>query len=161
MITVIRHVGMAHKDVIPIKFQIHTVNNAGMNILDVAILGPSGLASSGRTLVTHQLFYVTDSTDKVLLSCGACSDPRMISGLFPSISKAFPQPDEHTTSDASLAQQHPAIDNPEPQLLTLDLLLLVAVPRNSYLQLSLPHYHSRLLKKIGKSNNSGSSITAA
>ena len=73
-ISTIHRLGMTRKDLIPVTLQMHAANNAKIAILGAAILQFSGQSNSGKTLVTHQLIYITDSTDKVFLSRDACID---------------------------------------------------------------------------------------
>ena len=54
-ISTIHHLGMTHKDLIPVTLQMHAANNAQIAILGAAIIQFSGQSNSGKTLFTHQL----------------------------------------------------------------------------------------------------------
>ena len=108
-ISAIHHLGMTCKDLIPVALQMHAANNAKIAILRAAIIQFSGQINSSKTLVTRQLVYITDSTDKVFLSREACTNLGLISHQFPSIGKAPLHPDNKAIPHASLAQQPPVI----------------------------------------------------
>ena len=112
-ISAIHRLGMTRKDLIPVTLQMHAANNAKIAILGAAILQFSGQSNSGKTLVSRQLVYITDSTDKVFLSREACTDLGLISRQFPSISEALLPPGNKAISHSSLAQQPPVITKQE------------------------------------------------
>ena len=112
-ISAIHRLGMTRKDLIPVTLQMHAANSAKIAILGAAILQFSGQSNSSKTLVTRQLVYITDSTDKVFLSREACTDLGLISRQFRSIGKALFPPDNTAISHASLAQQPPVITKQE------------------------------------------------
>ena len=73
-ISAIHCLGMSHKDLIPVTLQMHAANNVKVAIFRTAILHFTGQSNRSKTLVTPQLVYIMDSTNKIFLSREACTD---------------------------------------------------------------------------------------
>ena len=160
-ISTIHHLGMTCKDLIPVALQMHAANNAKLAILGAAIIQFSGQSNSGKTLVTCQLIYITDSTDKIFLSREACIDLRLISCQFPSIGEALLPPDNKAISHASLTQQPPVIMKQDLLSTTQVLLPHATALNDNYHRQSLNQYHFPRQTRTGKSHSSGSSTTTS
>ena len=139
----------------------HAANNAKITILRAAILQFSGQSNSGKTLVTRQLVYITDSTDKIFLSREACTDLGLISRQFPSIGEALFAPDNTAISHASLAQQPPAIMIQEAPQHDSGLTAPCDCPKRQHHHQSLNQYRFHRRMRTGKSYSSGSSVTTS
>lgn len=63
----------------------HTANNDGIKILRVILLHISSMHSTGHTIETRQMTYVTDLSDKLFLSREACVALGIISDSFPQV----------------------------------------------------------------------------
>ena len=66
----------------------NAANNTQLNILGAAVIRFSGTNSKGKKLVTKQIVYVTDNTDKIYLSREGCISLGLISKDFPTIGEA-------------------------------------------------------------------------
>ena len=126
--------GMSHKDLIPVTLQMHA-NNTKTAILGAAILKFSGQSNSGKRLVTCQLLYITDSTNKTFLSREACTDLGLIPNQFPSIGEALQHPGENAISNTHFAQQPPATTKLKAPLQDSGLIAHCDCPKR---QLPLP-----------------------
>ena len=65
----------------------HAAINKGITILGATIFRISGKDDQGRHVVTRQMTYVTDNSDKLFISREACIALGMISDSFPTIGK--------------------------------------------------------------------------
>ena len=63
----------------------HSADNHDIPILGAVILMLSGKDQLGDERTTRQIIYITDSTDKLFLSGGACVDLGIISDQFPTV----------------------------------------------------------------------------
>ena len=88
----IRQLGLDKNDLIPVSMRMHAANNNTIKILGAVVLRFSGKSSSGHTLETRQLTYITDSTDTIFLSREACEELGMISPNFPRIGEVNMSP---------------------------------------------------------------------
>ena len=53
---------------ISVSLKMHAANNKGIRILGAAILRFNGEDKNNTTVETHQITYITDSSDKIVLS---------------------------------------------------------------------------------------------
>ena len=67
----------------------HAAINNAINIIGAVVLRFCGQSTSGDSLETRQLTYITDSSDKLFLSREACVALGMISLKFPRIGEAL------------------------------------------------------------------------
>ena len=102
-ISAIHCLGISCKDLIPVTLQMHAAKNAKIAILSIAILQFSGQSNSGKTLMTSQLVYIMDSTNKTCVGREACTDLGLISNQFPAISEALQHLGENAISNTHLA----------------------------------------------------------
>ena len=84
-INVIEHMGMNTSDLLPVSMRMKAANKQDIRILGAAIIRFSGENNSDPKLVSRQIVYVTDSTDRVFLSRAACVDLGLISKAFPTL----------------------------------------------------------------------------
>ena len=78
---------MKSSDLIPVQTKMRAANREPINIIGGTVIRFSSTDSSGHKVETKQIVYITDSTDKIFLSKGACIDLGIISPQFPLISK--------------------------------------------------------------------------
>ena len=81
----IEELKLPSKDLIPVSMQMHSADYHDIPILGAVILMLSGKDQSGDERTTRQIIYITDSTDKLFLSRGACVDLGIISAQFPTV----------------------------------------------------------------------------
>ena len=81
----IEELKLPSKDLITVSMQMHSADNRDIPILGAVILMLSGKDQSGDERTTRQIIYITDSTDKLFLSRGACVDLGIISARFPTV----------------------------------------------------------------------------
>ena len=101
------------KDLIPVNMQMHSADNRDIPILGAIILRLSGKDQSGGERTTRQIIYITDSTDKLFLSRGACVDLGIVSTQFPVVGEVPIQADHLMSSTAdsvSSPQDETALD---------------------------------------------------
>ena len=102
--TVLHHLGLNQKDLIPVTTCMHAANNSGIKILGAIILRFSGTSQSGQTRETQQIIDITNDLNKLFLSWETCTALGIISSNFPTVSEA-PQPntanEEQKPSDAA------------------------------------------------------------
>ena len=85
-IVVINRLGLRESDLIPVKMKMNAANEDGITIIGATFLHISGTnKKTGETLITRQMTYVTDSSDKLFLSREACEALGIISKSFPEI----------------------------------------------------------------------------
>lgn len=96
-LNVIHRLGLRESDLIPVTMRMHTANNDGIKILGAILLRISSTDSTGHTIKSRQMTYVTDSSDKLFLSREACVALGIISGHFPQV---------HVTADLNAADVH-------------------------------------------------------
>ena len=97
----IQRLELTKKDLIPVKMQMHAANNKSINILGAIIIRISGKNDKDEALETRQVTYVTDNSDKLFLSKGACIDLGIISEHFPTIGEAAADQIEATYIDTT------------------------------------------------------------
>jgi len=98
-INIIEKLCLPISDLIPVSMKMHAANEGAINIHGAVILRITGTSPSGDALNSHQIVYITDSTDKFFLSRSACSDLGIISSSFPTIGEAAPIPSSSTSSE--------------------------------------------------------------
>lgn len=81
----IQRLGLTTHDLIPVKIKMHTANDQPINILGAVIIRISGVNRHGGTTETRQFTYITNDSDKLFLSKGACIDLGMITNNFPTV----------------------------------------------------------------------------
>ena len=106
----IQCLGLKETDLIPVKTKMHTANNQQINILGAIILRISGENDLGDIVETRQLTYVTNESNRLFLSKGACIDLGMIDENFPSINEVKSNQPHTDTSDT------PICDSPKRSL---------------------------------------------
>ena len=73
----VRKLGLHRRNFISIKMdEMYASNDHNINILGAAILKFSGKDRTGNTIETHQLTYVTDTSDRPYLSKGSMHSVR-------------------------------------------------------------------------------------
>ena len=72
-------------DLIPVKTRMRAANSGSINIIGGAVIRFSATNSDGQSVETRQIVYITDSSDKIFLSKGACIDLGIVSPQFPVI----------------------------------------------------------------------------
>lgn len=82
IVRVAKQLGLSTNNLIPVSMTMKAANNEGICILGAAIVR---FTSDGRRLETRQVAYVTDTSDRIFLSCTACVDLGMISDKFPTL----------------------------------------------------------------------------
>ena len=80
---VVQRLGLREEQLIPVTMRMHGANNDGIRILGALLLRISCINSTGQTVATKQMTYVTDSSDKLFLSREACSTLGIIPDNFP------------------------------------------------------------------------------
>ena len=92
---------LSSKDLIPVNMQMHSADNRDILILGAIILRLSGKDQSGGKRTTRQIIYITDNTDKLFLSRGACVDLGIVSTQFPVVGEIPAQADHLMSSSAN------------------------------------------------------------
>ena len=107
----IEKLGMSKKDILPVNMRMHAANNNGIRILGAAILRYSAKSSTGDTLETRQITYITKDSDKIFISREACIQLGMISEAFPTVG-------ENSNCDTISSKVHPQNDTKQkrPQI---------------------------------------------
>ncbi|XP_014676386.1 PREDICTED: uncharacterized protein LOC106816320 [Priapulus caudatus] len=101
---VVNRLGLGKADLIPVTLRMNAANNKGINILGAAILRFSGKDTSGNTLETRQVTYITDNSDKLFISREACIRLGMIRDTFPTVGETSNDQAAHSGSDDHLAR---------------------------------------------------------
>jgi len=65
---VVQRHGFREEQLIPVTMRMHGANNDGIRILGGLVLRISCLRSTGQTVATKQMTYVSNSSDKLVLS---------------------------------------------------------------------------------------------
>ena len=84
----LQRLNIKKENLIPVTLKMNAANNTQLNILGAAVIRFSGISSNGENLVTKQIVYVTDNTDKIYLSREGCISLGLISKDFPTIGEA-------------------------------------------------------------------------
>ena len=85
----IPRLGMTVDDLIPVSMKMHAANGNGINIVGAAILRFSCKSPYGEPRETRQITYITDNSDKLVLSREACISLGMITARFPTVAEAM------------------------------------------------------------------------
>ena len=80
--------GFHQKSLFPVKRQMYTANNEGINILGAIFVRLSGADQKGKQIQAAEMIYVTDSTDLFYLSRHALEQLQIIGSDFPKIGAA-------------------------------------------------------------------------
>ena len=92
----------------------HAANNNGIKILGAIILRFSGKSTSGQTLETRQIVYVTHDSDKIFLNRETCKALGMITGSFPTVGEtpqSSTENESNMSSDAAGQTHQPSPPN--------------------------------------------------
>ena len=81
----IYRLSLRESDLIPVTMRMHTANNNGIKIQGVILLRISCNDPAGRPVVTKQMTYVTDSSEKLFLSREACVALGIVPDSFPTV----------------------------------------------------------------------------
>ena len=84
-IKIAHRLGLNERNLIQVTLKMHAANNKNMKILGAAVLRFSGANSAGEMFETRQVVYITDSSDKLFLSRGACTALSIITDNFPTL----------------------------------------------------------------------------
>ena len=125
----------------------HTANNQQIHILGAIILRISGKNTLGNIVETRQLTYVTNESDKLFLSKGACIDLGMINENFPTINE-ITSDQLHTTTDVP---RIPICDCPKrsvPPPLPTELPFPAINENREKLQKYLLDYYKQILMHV-------------
>lgn len=85
---IIERFGLKHKDLFSVRMHMLAANKKGIHILGATIPRMSSKSSSGTTLETRQLAYVTSESDCLFLIKEACIALGMITETFPTVGEA-------------------------------------------------------------------------
>ena len=88
-IKIIQRFGPREKYLIPVTMRMYATNNNGIKIIGATILRFSGRSTSGKTLETRQITYITNESDNLFLSREACMALGIISQKFPTVGEAL------------------------------------------------------------------------
>ena len=80
---VVQRLGLREEQRIPVTLRMHGASNDGIIILGALLLRISCVISTGQTVATKHMTYVTDSSDKLFLSREACTTLGIIPDNFP------------------------------------------------------------------------------
>ena len=106
-IKVLHRLGLTRQDLIPVTMKMHAANNGGINIIGGLIVRYTGTSTSGTSLETRQITYITDNSDKLFLSREACIALGVISDKFPQIGEAVPASVPPVPQAATSESDHP------------------------------------------------------
>ena len=87
--------GLSESDLITPTLNLKAANSTGITILGCVFVYISGVDSRDRVWGTHQLCYISEGIDQLLLSRQACEQLGMITTSFPAVGSAQPQ-DSHS-----------------------------------------------------------------
>ena len=82
-ITQLHTLGLTRNDLLAPILNLRAANTSGINILGVVFLMITGWDKHGRRWRTHQVVYVSEGVEQLLLSREACLQLGMISSNFP------------------------------------------------------------------------------
>jgi hypothetical protein len=126
---VVRRLGLCEDDLMPVTMRMHTANNNGIKIIGVVILRFSGQSTSGQSLQTRQIVYVTHDCDKLFLSREACTALGLISSAFPTFGESpCPTTDPET---AAATELHPPTQSKSPNERTTHFILWLPASQNT------------------------------
>jgi hypothetical protein len=103
---VVRRLGLREDDLIPVTMRMHAANNNGIKIIGAVILRFSGQSTSGQSLQTRQIVYVTHDSDKLFLSREACTALGLIPSTFPTFGES-PCPTTDPETASAMSELHP------------------------------------------------------
>ena len=100
-IQVAERMGLNADDLIPVTMTMKAANEGGIPILGAMVVRFSGTDSRAMTRETRQIAYITNTSDRILLSRAACIDLGMISETFPTIGEVIASDDAATPTHCS------------------------------------------------------------
>ena len=84
-VTQLHALGLTRNDLLTLVLNLRAANTSGINILGVVFLMITGWDKQGRRWRTHQVVYVSEGVEQLLLSREACVQLGMISSNFPEV----------------------------------------------------------------------------
>ena len=84
-LTQLHALGLTRRDLLLPIFNLKAANASGINIIGVVFVMITGFDSVGKRWRTHQMVYVSEEVDQLLLSREACVQLGMISKNFPEV----------------------------------------------------------------------------
>ena len=109
-------IGLNRSHLIPVSMKMKAANNEGINIMGALPLQVSGVTPPGETIITHQLVYFSDQTNRLFLSKQACLSLGIISEKFPTVGETLTTIDTPATPEKSTPKecQCPPREQPPP-----------------------------------------------
>ena len=109
-------IGLNRSHLIPVSMKMKAANNEGINIMGALPLQISGVTPPGETIITHQLVYFSDQTNRLFLSKQACLSLGIISEKFPTVGETLTTIDTPATPEKSTPKecQCPPREQPPP-----------------------------------------------
>ena len=84
-LTQLHALGLTRKDLLLPVLNLKAANSSGINIIGVVFIMVTGFDNEGKRWRTHQMVYVSEDVDQLLLSREACVQLGMISNNFPEV----------------------------------------------------------------------------
>ena len=81
----LQSLGLSIKDLLTPTLNINAANSTGITVLGAIFVYISGTDNRGKVWGTHQICYVAEGLNHMLLSRQACEDLGMISSSFPTV----------------------------------------------------------------------------
>ena len=104
-IQVTERMGINADNPIPVTMTMSAANEGGIPILGAMVVRFSGTDSRAMTHETRQIAYITNTSNRIVLSRAACIDLGMISETFPTIGEVIASDDAATPTHAHRAQR--------------------------------------------------------
>ena len=93
----LQSLGLSVRDLLTPMLNLKAANSTGITVLGAVFIYISGVDSRGKVWGTHQICYVAEGLDRMLLSRQACEELGMISSSFPTVGC-------HSTDNRTTAQ---------------------------------------------------------
>ena len=93
--------GLSRKDLIQVKTQMRSADNAGIELLGAIFIELSGNNEAGTQFKTKQMVYISRTTEAFYLNRSACNDLGIISSKFPIIGE-----NSNLQKTAAIGQSH-------------------------------------------------------
>ena len=93
--------GLSRKDLIPVKTQMRSADNAGIELLGAIFIELSGNDEAGTQFKTKQMVYISRTTEAFYLNRSACNDLGIISSKFSIIGE-----NSNLQKTAAIGQSH-------------------------------------------------------
>ena len=84
-LTQLHALGLTRNDLLPPVLNLRAANTSGINIIGVVYIMITGYDRHGKRWRTHQVVYVSEDVEQLLLSNEACAKLGMISSNFPEV----------------------------------------------------------------------------